>query len=89
MNEQLAKQVLPEAVNRMLDRLGRAAASHRMYLIVCSDHIEADGATYNTAFFLGRDGKEIGRYHKVCPTWAESGTRKRGNSLPVFETPDV
>lgn len=73
MNEQLAKQVLPEAVQRMLDRLGRAAAEHRMYLVVCSDHIEAGGATYNTAFFLGRDGKEIGRYHKV---WFMPGADK-------------
>ena len=89
MNEQLAKQVLPEAVQRMLDRLGRAAAEHRMYLVVCSDHIEAGGATYNTAFFLGRDGKEIGRYHKVCPTWSESGSRQRGTTFPVFETPDL
>lgn len=89
MNEQLAKQVLPVAVRRMLDKLGGAAASHRMYLIVCSDFIEADGGTYNTAFLLGRDGKEIGRYHKVCPTWSESGARKRGQSFPVFATPDL
>jgi predicted amidohydrolase len=89
MNAELAKQVLPQAVRSLLDRLGRAAASHNMYLVVCSDHIEADGATYNTAFFLGRDGKEIGRYHKTCPTWSESGSRQRGNSLPVFDTPDL
>ena len=29
--------VLPEAIRRMLDRLGRAAAKHRMYLVVCND----------------------------------------------------
>src|SRR5438477_11673500 len=29
--------VLPAAVRRMLDRLGRAAASHGMYLICCND----------------------------------------------------
>ena len=73
----------------MLDRLGRAAASHRMYLVLCSDFIESDGATYNTAFLLGRDGKQIGRYHKTCPTWSECGARKRGESLPVFPTPDL
>jgi predicted amidohydrolase len=89
MNEQVAKQVVPEAVSRMLDRLGRAAASHRMYLVVCSDFIETDGATYNTAFFLGRDGKPIGRYHKTCPTWSECGARSRGKSLPVFPTTDL
>lgn len=89
MHEQLAKNILPEAVSRMLKRLGKAAAAHNMYLVVCSDCIETDGATYNTAFFLGRDGQEIGRYHKVCPTWCESGTRKPGSSFPVFETPDL
>jgi predicted amidohydrolase len=89
MNEMAAREVLPSAVNRMIDRLGRAAASHGMYLVVCSDFIESDNAAYNTAFFLGRDGKEIGRYHKTCPTWGESGSRRRGQSFPVFPTPDL
>jgi predicted amidohydrolase len=89
VNEHVGKEVLPEAVKRMLDRLGRAAAKHKMYLVVCSDFLESDGGVYNTAFFLGRDGKEIGRYHKVCPTWGESGSRQRGRSLPVFATPDL
>ena len=88
-NEPLAKEVLPQAVKRMLERLGAAAARHKMYLVVCSDCIESDSATYNTAFLLGRDGKEIGRYHKVCPTWSEAGVRQRGKSFPVFPTPDL
>jgi len=89
MNEDVAKDVLPAAVSRMLSQLGGVAASHRMYLVVCSDFIESDGGTYNTAFLLGRDGKEIGRYHKTCPTWSECGVRSRGESLPVFPTPDL
>lgn len=89
MNEKLAQEVLPEAVTRMIDRLGRAAASHDMRLVVCSDFVESDGATYNTAFLLDRAGKEIGRYHKTCPTWSESASRKRGTSFPVFQTPDM
>src|SRR3989475_6494269 len=88
-NEALAKDVLPKAVLRMIARLGAAAARHRMYLVVCSDFTENDGAIYNTAFLLGRDGKEIGRYHKVCPTWPEAGVRRRGSSFPVFPTPDL
>jgi len=88
-NEALADKVLPKAVERMIGRLGSAAARHKMYLVVCSDLTEKDGGTYNTAFLLGRDGKEIGRYHKVCPTWSEAGTRQRGNSFPVFPTPDL
>ncbi len=89
MNEEIAGEVLPAAVSRMLERLGRAAATHGIYLVVCSDHVEADGATYNTAFLIGRDGEEIGRYHKVCPTWGESGSRQRGQSFPVFPTDDL
>ncbi|HEY2952492.1 MAG TPA: carbon-nitrogen hydrolase family protein, partial [Verrucomicrobiae bacterium] len=65
-NETPAKELLPQAVKRMLERLGSAAARHKMYLVVCSDFTESDGAIYNTAFLLGRDGKEIGRYHKTC-----------------------
>jgi predicted amidohydrolase len=88
-NETLAKELLPKAVKRMLERLGSAAARHRMYLVVCSDLTESDGRTYNTAFLLGRDGQEIGRYHKVCPTWSEGGARQRGTSFPVFPTRDL
>lgn len=76
----MAVSVLPEAVSRMLQRLGRAAAAHRMYLVVCSDSIEADGATYNTAFLLGRDGQPIGRYHKTCPT---CGRGSFANAIPL------
>ena len=49
----------------MIERLGLAAARHKMYLVVCSDFTESDGGIYNTAFLLGRDGKEIGRRGSV------------------------
>ena len=81
-------EVLPDAVKRMLDRLGQAAASHRMYLVCCNDTIEPDGSVHNTAFFLGRDGKEVGRYFKVNMAIHELD-RKRGDSFPVFKTTDL
>lgn len=80
--------LLSVAVQRMLERLGRVAAEHHMYLICSSDTAERDGSYRNTAFFLGRNGKEIGRYYKVQPTINESD-RKRGATFPVFETPDL
>lgn len=89
VNEPLLPEVLPAAVSRMLERLGRASARHRMYLVVCSDVLDSDGKLYNTAFFLGRDGKVIGRYRKVCPTWSESGQRARGQEFPTFPTSDL
>lgn len=53
-NKAELKQVLPEAVGRMLRRLRSAAASHRMYFVCSSDVVEQDGSYRNTAFFLGR-----------------------------------
>jgi predicted amidohydrolase len=82
------KEVLPVAVARMTERLGRAAAAHRMYLVVCNDTIEPDGRTHNTAFLLGRDGRELGRYHKVNLPVTEQA-RTRGDGFPVFDTPDL
>jgi predicted amidohydrolase len=81
-------EVLPAAVERMLDRLGRAAAAHRMYLVLCNDTAEPDGTYHNTAFFLGRDGRQIGRYHKVNMPIHELD-RQRGDRFPVFQTPDL
>jgi len=87
-NKPVMKELLQPAVARMLDRLGRASAAHQMYLVCSSDTAESDGSYRNTAFFLGRDGREIGRYYKVHPTIAESD-RVRGEGFPVFETPDL
>jgi predicted amidohydrolase len=85
--EQLG-EVLPEAVARMLRRLGGAAAAHSMYLICCTDVLEPWGALRNTAFFLGRDGQEIGRYHKVNLPLHEQH-KQAGDGFPVFQTPDL
>ena len=81
-------ELLPEVEKRMLDRLGAAAAAHNMYLLCCSDVLDADGAVRNAAFFLGRDGKEIGRYYKVNLPLHEFH-KKAGEGFPVFQTPDL
>jgi predicted amidohydrolase len=80
--------VLRPAVARMLTRLGQAAASRRMFLVCCNDTAEPDGSVCNTAFFLGRDGKEIGRYRKVNMPIHELD-KKRGDHFPVFPTSDL
>src|SRR5688572_14619413 len=43
-HEKDLKEVLPKAVKQMLSRMGSAAARHNMYLVVCSENIEADGS---------------------------------------------
>ena len=87
-NQALLPRVLPEAERRMLQRLGAAAAEHSMYLVCCNDTVDPDGSVRNTAFFLGRDGKKIGHYHKVNMPIHEL-TKKRGDRFPVFPTPDI
>jgi predicted amidohydrolase len=81
-------EVLPAAVARMLERLGGAAAKHHMYLAVCSDVHGPDGLTRNTAFLLGRNGRELGRYHKVNLPFPERA-RTPGDGFPVFDTADL
>jgi predicted amidohydrolase len=87
-NKAAMRDLLPEAVSRMLQRLGEAAAAHRMYLVCCNDTADPGGAVHNAAFFLGRDGQEIGRYYKVNMPIHELD-RERGDRFPVFETPDL
>lgn len=78
---------LREAEALMLERLGAVAAQHQMPIACCNDCAEGED-TYNTAILLGAEGKELGRYHKVQPTLAESRHR-RGTHFPVFEVPGI
>jgi predicted amidohydrolase len=88
VHEELLPEVLPAVEQLLLQQLGSVAAAYHMYLIYGCDTLAADGSVYNTAFFLGRDGKEIGRYHKVNMPISELN-KKRGECFPVFETPDL
>jgi len=87
-NKDRLSTVLPEAVRRMLERLGGAARSNHLYLACSSDMLDEDGDFRNASFLLDRNGEEIGRYYKVHPALHESD-RKSGTSFPVFETPEL
>jgi predicted amidohydrolase len=87
-NWETAGELLNYAVERMIARLGTRAASYGMYLICCSDSGEPDGSIRNTAYLLGRDGREIGRYHKAHLPVHEQ-LKRPGESFPVFATPDL
>gem|GEM_PF-577768 len=78
--------LLSGAEAAMLSRFGEVAAKHRMYIICGSDTLE-EGRVYCSAILIGRDGKEIGRYHKVHPPLLEPSTP--GDGFPVFEAPGV
>jgi len=70
----------------MLTRFGQVAAEHGVCIIFGSDTVE-DGEIYCSAILIGRDGKEIGRFHKVHPPLHERS--KPGDSFPVFEVPGI
>ena len=78
--------LLCPAEQEMLIRFGQIAAEHGMYVICCNDCVEGDRIR-NTAILLGRDGREIGRYHKVQPPIHEGS--HPGEGFPVFEAPGV
>lgn len=77
---------LRPAEQEMLTRFGEVAARHAMYIICGSDTV-ADGRVYCSAILIGRDGREIGRYHKVHPPLHERS--HPGEGFPVFEAPGV
>lgn len=87
-NPEHLAEVLLEGVMHMLNRLGRTAAKHRMYVVCCNDTYGTDRQVRNTAFFLGRDGNEIGHYDKVNMPVHEL-YKQRGTNFPVFATPDL
>jgi predicted amidohydrolase len=66
--------------------LGEAARKHHLY--IAAGIYERDGsAIYNTCVLLGREGKLVGSYHKVClPREEIDGGLTPGNHYPVFDT---
>ena len=66
--------------------LGKAAARNKMYIV--AGLLERDGpAAYNTSVLIGRDGKLIGKYRKIClPRSEYDGGLAPGNEYPIFET---
>ena len=80
-------ELLRPAEQEMLTRFGEVANRHGMYIICCNDCVEG-GRVYNTAILLGRNGGEIGRYHKVNLPLSEQA-RARGTGFPVFEAAGI
>jgi predicted amidohydrolase len=66
--------------------LGALAAKNRAYVV--AGVYEREGkAVYNTSVLLGRDGKLIGKYRKVClPREEIDGGITPGTEYPVFNT---
>ena len=66
--------------------LGACAARHKLYL-VAGLYERAGHAIYNTSVLIGRDGKLVGKYRKVClPREEIDGGLTPGQEYPVFNT---
>ena len=81
------KDLVDPAVEMLLGAAAKKASERSIYVIVCNDVYYGDDCM-NTAVLFGRDGSEMGRYHKVNLPLSEQ-SRKRGDSFPVFETPEL
>jgi predicted amidohydrolase len=68
-----------------LEAVGEVAKKHSMHVVAC--FFEPDGEhIYNTAALVGRDGRLLGRYHKVHLPVYETWFVTPGDSFPAFET---
>jgi predicted amidohydrolase len=66
--------------------LGRCAREHRIY-VVAGLYERDSRAIYNTAVLLGRDGRLVGKYRKVClPREEIDGGLTPAKDYPVFDT---
>jgi len=65
--------------------LGEVAKRNNAYLV--AGLLERDGkGAYNTSVLIGRDGKLLGKYRKVClPTGEYNGGLAPGSEFPVFD----
>ena len=79
---------LVEPADKMLfEAVSAKAAERSIFIIVCTDVFSGDDLM-NAAVLFGRDGKEIGRYHKVNLPLHEQ-MKKRGSGFPVYETDEL
>jgi len=65
--------------------IGAIASRHRMHVVACFYEIEGN-RIFNSSVLFGRDGKVVGRYHKVHLPMYETWLVTAGDSFPVYET---
>ena len=66
--------------------LGKLAAKDKLYIVAGLYEREGE-AVYNTSVLIGRDGRLVGKYRKVClPREEIDGGITPGTEYPVFDT---
>lgn len=66
-------------------RCAALAREYHAYIVPWDYEPRYDGRVYNSAYILDREGREIGRYHKVNLTYGElTGGIVNGDDCPVL-----
>lgn len=73
---------------RLTQRVSELARSVGKWIVPGSIYEEADGDIYNTALAFSPDGELVATYRKIMP-WMPYESTKPGDSLTVFDIPDV
>lgn len=81
------EEVAEEPIGAICAPFAEFARKNRCY-VVCSTYTKEAGRYYNSAVFIGRDGKLVGEYRKMHPTVGEMERGIEPGSLdpPVFDT---
>lgn len=72
----------------LTQRISELARSVGKWIVPGSIYEEAGGDIYNTALAFSPDGELVATYRKIMP-WMPYESTKPGNSLTVFDIPDV
>jgi predicted amidohydrolase len=76
-----------ELSEKITEQFSNFSRSNNCYT-VCPVYTSQNGLNYNSAVFLDKQGKQIGAYHKIHPTWGEidNGVSPGALFQPVIPT---
>ncbi|OGV62293.1 MAG: hypothetical protein A2283_17725 [Lentisphaerae bacterium RIFOXYA12_FULL_48_11] len=80
------EELVRKHVKAHLAHCAELAKKYKSYIVPWDYDVDSAGKTYNASFVYDRDGKHVGTYHKVQPTYGELADGiTPGSDFPVFD----